>query len=69
MVACCNRGIADHRRLGGLPRPRLPRVPALAAVGRVPPGQIIDLPGRGSTYVIDSGPGDGPAYVLLHSLA
>jgi diacylglycerol O-acyltransferase len=35
----------------------------------MPVGQIVDLPGRGSTYVIDSGPGDGPAYVLLHSLA
>jgi diacylglycerol O-acyltransferase len=35
----------------------------------VPPGQIVDLPGRGSTYVIDSGPQDAPAYVLLHSLA
>jgi 3-oxoadipate enol-lactonase len=35
----------------------------------MPPGEIIDLPGRGSTYVIDSGPRDGPAYVLLHSLA
>lgn len=35
----------------------------------MPVGQIVDLPGRGSTYVIDSGPRDGPAYVLLHSLA
>ncbi len=35
----------------------------------MPPGQIVDLPGRGSTYVIDSGPQEGPTYVLLHSLA
>src|SRR3954471_24082401 len=49
--------------------PRLPGFPALAAVGQVPPGQIVDLPGRGSTYVIDSGPQDAPTYVLLHSVA
>ena len=69
MVVCCNRGIDGHRRPRGLPLLRLPRVPALAAVGHMPVGQIIDLPGRGSTYVIDSGPQDGPSYVLLHSLA
>ena len=49
--------------------PRLPRIPGLATVDRVPTGRIIDLPGRGSTYVVDSGPADGPTYVLLHSLA
>jgi 3-oxoadipate enol-lactonase len=49
--------------------PRLPKVPALAHVGHVPEGAIVDLPGRGSTYVVDSGPSDGPTYVLLHSLA
>ncbi|HEX9174822.1 MAG TPA: alpha/beta hydrolase [Mycobacterium sp.] len=35
----------------------------------VPTGRIIDLPGRGSTYFVDSVPADGPTYVLLHSLA
>jgi hypothetical protein len=49
--------------------PRLPQVPALAPVGQIPEGQVVDLPGRGSTYVIDSGPSDGPTYMLLHSLA
>jgi 3-oxoadipate enol-lactonase len=47
----------------------LPSVPALASVGRIPDGTTVDLPGRGSTYVYDSGPCDGPTYVLLHSLA
>ncbi len=49
--------------------PRLPRVPALASVAQIPDGVVVDLPGRGSTYVIDTGPSDGPTYVLLHSLA
>jgi 3-oxoadipate enol-lactonase len=49
--------------------PRLPKVPALAHVGQIPEGAVVDLPGRGSTYVFDSGPSDGPTYVLLHSLA
>jgi hypothetical protein len=48
--------------------PRLPVVPALAPVGRVPVGRIVELPGRGTTYVVDSGPEDAPAYVLLHSV-
>jgi 3-oxoadipate enol-lactonase len=30
---------------------------------------VVDMPGRGSTYVVDTGPSDGPTYVLLHSLA
>ena len=49
--------------------PRLPKVPALAPVGQLPDGMVVDLPGRGSTYVFDTGPSDGPTYVLLHSLA
>lgn len=49
--------------------PRLPKVPALAPVGQLPDGMVVDLPGRGSTYVLDTGPSDGPTYVLLHSLA
>ncbi|KUI31449.1 alpha/beta fold hydrolase [Mycobacterium sp. GA-2829] len=49
--------------------PRLPGIPALAAVGELPPGRTVDLPGRGSTYVHDSGPQDGPTYLLLHSVA
>ncbi|KUI18657.1 alpha/beta hydrolase [Mycobacterium sp. GA-1285] len=30
---------------------------------------MVELPGRGTTYVVDSGPRDGPTFVLLHSLA
>lgn len=48
---------------------RLLKVPALAPVGQIPEGVVVDLPGRGSTYVYDSGPSDGPTYILLHSLA
>ncbi|OBJ61153.1 alpha/beta hydrolase [Mycobacterium asiaticum] len=48
---------------------RLPKVPAVAPAADVPSGQVLELPGRGSTYVYDSGPCDGPTYVLLHSLA
>jgi diacylglycerol O-acyltransferase len=41
----------------------------LAPVGHVPEGRVVDLPGRGTTYVVDTGPADGPTYVLLHSVA
>lgn len=41
----------------------------MAPVGQIPAGRVIELPGRGSTYVVDSGPSDGPTYVLLHSVA
>jgi 3-oxoadipate enol-lactonase len=49
--------------------PRIPGLPALTAVGDIPPGRTVDLPGRGSTYVIDSGPQDGPTFLMLHSVA
>ncbi|MGE2716147.1 alpha/beta fold hydrolase [Mycolicibacterium litorale] len=49
--------------------PRLPGIPALAAVGDIPAGRTVELPGRGSTYVIDSGPQRGPTFLLLHSVA
>ncbi|MCL2535090.1 MAG: alpha/beta hydrolase [Nocardiaceae bacterium] len=46
---------------------------AVAPVGTVPVGSMVELPGRGSTYVIDtgeSGQHDGkPTLVLLHALA
>ena len=61
--------IDGYWRPRGLALPRLPRVPALAPVGQVPEGRIVELPGRGTTYVVDSGPADGPTYVLLHSVA
>lgn len=44
---------------------KVPRVP------EVPSGRVLDLPGRGCTYVVDvPGPAPGaPAIVLLHALA
>jgi 3-oxoadipate enol-lactonase len=45
-------------------------VPGLAPVGRLPVGRIVELPGRGSTYAVDSGPvADAPTFMLLHGLA
>jgi pimeloyl-ACP methyl ester carboxylesterase len=61
--------MADRLRLLGLPL-LPPRVPGVARVGRVPSGRTVELPGRGSTYVVDSGPISGaPTFILLHSLA
>jgi pimeloyl-ACP methyl ester carboxylesterase len=68
----CNRRINDDRWLLDLSPVLhwLPRIVGLAPVGRLPTGQIIDLPGRGSTYVVDSGPvADAPTFMLLHGLA
>jgi pimeloyl-ACP methyl ester carboxylesterase len=49
------------------------RVVSVPPAANVPPGQIVELPGRGSTYVIDTGPVDGsaerPTLFLLHALA
>lgn len=44
---------------------------ALPTVDGVPPGRVVDLPGRGRTYVIDvPGPTDtAPTVVLLHALS
>ncbi|HTM83937.1 MAG TPA: alpha/beta hydrolase, partial [Mycobacterium sp.] len=40
------------------------------SVGAAPTGRLIELPGRGSTYVVDTGPtGGGPTFILLHSVA
>ncbi|MFD4181008.1 alpha/beta fold hydrolase [Rhodococcus sp. NPDC058514] len=49
----------------------------LATVGEVPAGSMVELPGRGSTYVIDTGPPSAPGsagtsaptVILLHALA
>jgi hypothetical protein len=52
-----------------LPRPSF-NLPDVAPVGRLPRGGVVELSGRGSTYVVDSGPAaGGPTLVLLHSLA
>ena len=34
----------------------------------LPSGRMVDLPGRGSTFITDSGPHDAPAVFLLHSV-
>jgi 3-oxoadipate enol-lactonase len=65
--SCCNGDIESYRRLTRLAR--LPKLPALEPVGQVPEGRIVELPGRGTTYVVDSGAEDGPTFVLLHSVA
>lgn len=61
--------MADDRRVLGFPL-LPPRLPGIARVGCVPSGRIVELPGRGSTYVIDSGAVAGaPTFMLLHGLA
>jgi 3-oxoadipate enol-lactonase len=61
--------MADHRRVFGFPL-LPPRLPGIARVGRVPSGRTVELPGRGSTYVVDSGAVAGaPTFMLLHGLA
>ncbi|MFC9788476.1 alpha/beta fold hydrolase [Rhodococcus sp. NPDC127528] len=51
------------------------KLATVAPVGHVPPGSMVELPGRGSTYVIDTGPvpagtrGERPTLFLLHALA
>ncbi|OBI00518.1 alpha/beta fold hydrolase [Mycobacterium sp. E2733] len=61
--------MADGRRMLGFPL-LPPRVPGIARVGRVPTGRTVELPGRGRTYMVDSGPVLGaPTFLLLHSLA
>ncbi|MGB3771557.1 MAG: alpha/beta hydrolase [Rhodococcus sp. (in: high G+C Gram-positive bacteria)] len=41
----------------------------LAPVDAIPAGRTVELPGRGSTYVTDSGDSDAPPLILLHALA
>jgi 3-oxoadipate enol-lactonase len=55
----------------GLSSPlRSVKLPGVAPVGRLPAGRLVELPGRGSTHVVDSGPVVGyPTFVLLHSVA
>lgn len=45
------------------------KLPEAISLGDLPTGRIVELPGRGTTYVVDSGSLDsGPTFVLLHSL-
>src|SRR3954462_5598083 len=42
----------------------------MAPLGNLPTGRGVGVPGRGSTYVVDSGPvADAPTFILLHGLA
>ncbi|MGH3438292.1 MAG: alpha/beta fold hydrolase [Sciscionella sp.] len=45
---------------------RLVKIPPTAAL---PHGRTIRLPGRGTTFVTDTGPREAPPLILLHSLA
>jgi 3-oxoadipate enol-lactonase len=45
---------------------KLPEVPAPR---EHPLGRLVELPGRGSTYVVDTGPVNGPTFMMLHSVA
>lgn len=38
-------------------------------VDHLPEGRIVDLPGRGSTFVTEAGNPDGPPLIMLHALA
>lgn len=55
---------------GGAARAGLRRVIKMPHVAAVPEGRMLELPGRGTTYVVDvPGPSpDAPTVVLLHAL-
>jgi 3-oxoadipate enol-lactonase len=65
---------------GGIDTPRIPvgrgfpfafALPEVASVGQLPAGRVVEMPGRGSSFVVDTGHAGapGPTFVLLHSLA
>jgi diacylglycerol O-acyltransferase len=60
-------------RIGTLARQTTSRFVMLPPVPDLPPGRLVDLPGRGRTYVTDTGPPaerpDAPTVFLLHALA
>ena len=47
------------------------KLPEVVPIGHLPAGRVVELPGRGNTYVVDSGPASAgaPTIMLLHSLA
>lgn len=51
---------------------RLDRLMRVQPIDRTPLGSMVELPGRGSTYVTDTDPtggdGDAPTLILLHSV-
>jgi pimeloyl-ACP methyl ester carboxylesterase len=60
-------------RIGTLARQTTSRFVMLPPVPDLPPGRLVELPGRGRTYVTDTGPPaehpDAPTVFLLHALA
>lgn len=44
------------------------RLVELPSVGPLPEGRMVDLPGRGSTFVVEAGNPDGAPLILLHAL-
>jgi 3-oxoadipate enol-lactonase len=61
------RGQARAGQALGLVARRLVKIPP---VGEIPPGRLLDLPGRGTTFVVDvPGPKGAPTLLLLHALA
>jgi pimeloyl-ACP methyl ester carboxylesterase len=60
---------ASLRQPLGLSFGRLPRLVRMPE-GPVPPGRLVELPGRGTTYLTDvPGPEGAPAVLLLHAVA
>ncbi len=61
--------------LGALSLAATGRLVGMPAVPDIPAGRIVELPRRGSTYVVDTGPvrsargGEAPTVFLLHALA
>lgn len=45
------------------------KLASVAPVRELPAGRTIEIPGRGSTFVVDTGPSEGPTFILLHALA
>lgn len=60
-------------RLGELALTATGRLVTMPPVPDIPAGRMLELPGRGSTYVVDTGApaqrADAPTLVLLHALA
>jgi diacylglycerol O-acyltransferase len=62
-------------RIGTLGLAAAGRLVRMPAVPEIPGGRMVELPGGGRTYVVDTGPvpsargGDAPTIVLLHALA
>jgi 3-oxoadipate enol-lactonase len=62
-------------RWGGVGLAAAGRLVRMPAVPDIPAGRMVELPGRGHTYVVDTGPvpsargGEAPTIMLLHALA